>query len=63
MKDTFVISRHMEGITLNEKEYVLEKNGDLMLFDTPGSALDFYYKAGGAVEDINYSVYIDKEEA
>ena len=35
----YVIRRHMEGITLNPYEYVIDDEGELVVFDSPEEAL------------------------
>ena len=58
----FVISRFQEGISLNPREFILDKRGNLKTFDTPELAEDFLIKAGIAKEAINESIFIDDED-
>ena len=37
----YTISRHPEGITLNKREYILDENNEVMLFDTADKAMDY----------------------
>ena len=38
---SYTISRHPEGITLNRREYILDENDEIMLFDTEDEAMDY----------------------
>ena len=38
---SYTISRHLEGITLNRREYILDENDEIMLFDTEDKAMDY----------------------
>ena len=38
---SYTISRHLEGITLNRREYILDENNEIMLFDTEDKAMDY----------------------
>ena len=38
---SYTISRHLEGITLNRREYILDENNEIMLFDTEDEAMDY----------------------
>jgi phenylalanyl-tRNA synthetase beta subunit len=37
----FVIARAIEGVTLNGKEYLLDKNNEVLKFGTQGTAVAF----------------------
>ena len=56
-----VISRPVNGISLNGKEYVLDDKGDIKLFDTRDTALDFL-KANGVTENDMDSTFMQIEE-
>ena len=58
----FSISRHIEGISLNGIEHVLDGNGDLMEFKTPGEAIDFLVENGADEEEIGYDYFIGTKD-
>jgi len=41
------VARHLDGITLNPLEYLLESNGEVMLFKDETEACDFLYFQSG----------------
>ena len=66
----YTISKYEEGICLNPKEYVLDDNGEVILFNTEQEALDFLNENGDSEVEIKdsaeayeeYGVDIDLEE-
>jgi len=56
----YCVARFIEGCCLNPKEYVLDDNNKLRLFETPKEALDLlgYSSAGEAEVD---DIYIEDE--
>jgi len=51
------IGRHMNGITLNPLEYVLEYTGEIKEFETEQDAKDFLIRQGCSQEDIETFTY------
>lgn len=51
------IGRHINGITLNPLEYVVDDNGELMVFETEDKAKDFLREHGFGDEDMEYLVF------
>jgi len=49
----YLIGRHINGISLNPLEYVLNEDETVMEFDTKEKALKFYLDAGGNQKDID----------
>lgn len=64
----FVISRFINGITLNPKEYILtEENGEVAQFETENDAFLFLKNSGAEIESIDglwdsYGMQIEWEE-
>ena len=56
-----IIGRHINGITLNPLEYVLDEDGELMVFETQDKAKDFLREHGFDDEDV-HSEYDDEKE-
>lgn len=52
-----IIGRHINGITLNPLEYVLDDNGDLIVFETEDKAKSFLREHGFDDEDMEYLVF------
>lgn len=52
-----VIGRHINGIMLNPLEYVLNKDGSLMVFETEDKARDFCREHGLDDEDMDWLVF------
>ena len=52
-----VIGRHINGIVLNPLEYVMNDNGDLVVFETEDKAKDFLREHGFDDEDMEYLVF------
>lgn len=53
-----VIGRHVEGVTLNGYEYVLNENGTVKEFKDKKEAIDFLLDAGADEDDIPYYKFI-----
>lgn len=47
----FVIARAIEGVTLNGKEYLLDKNNEVLKFGTQGTAVEFLEQMWDPGED------------
>ena len=64
----FVISRFINGITLNPKEYILtEESGEVAQFKTEDDALMFLKNNGAEIESIDelwdsYGLQIEREK-
>jgi hypothetical protein len=54
-----VITRFIEGITLNPKEYILDDNNEVMQFDDEESARAFLLNHGVPEEVIGNGIYIE----
>lgn len=52
-----VVGRHINGITLNPIEYVLDEHGELMVFATEDKAKDFLREHGFDDEDMEHLVF------
>lgn len=52
-----IIGRHINGITLNPLEYVLDEDGELMVFETEDKAKNFLREHGFDDEDMEYLVF------
>lgn len=64
----FVISRFINGITLNPKEYILtEEDGEVAQFETENDAFLFLKNNGAEIDSIDelwdsYGMQIEREE-
>ena len=58
----YCISRFINGISLNNKEYVLTNNGKLKTFNSYELAKNYLIKKGFKNEDIEENVFIDEIE-
>jgi hypothetical protein len=64
----FVVSRYINGITLNPKEYILtEESGEVAQFKTENDAFLFLKKNGVEIDSIDelwdsYGFQIEREE-
>lgn len=58
-----VISKHIENITLNSKEFLLDsENGNIRKFKSKREAVDFLLGIGYKLDDIGYSVFVGTKE-
>ena len=55
----FVISRFVNFICLNSKEYVLDDDGDIKLFSTEKEAETFLLDAGASPDEIGECYHIE----
>ena len=55
-----IVARHINGITLNDYEYLLDEDGDVMEFDGETEAKDFLKSHGATDDDIDYLVFMEK---
>lgn len=58
----YLVSRFVENITINPKEYLLDSNGNLIRFDTKEDAEMLLIKHGYTDTDINNNVFIEDED-
>lgn len=56
-----VVGRHIDGITLNPLEYLLDDEGDLMTFDSEEQA-KLYLKSQGFSDDEIYWMVFEEVE-
>lgn len=52
-----VVGRHIEGITLNPLEYLLDDEGDLMTFESEEEAKEYLKEKGFSDDDIYWMVF------
>jgi len=52
-----IVGRHVNGITINPLEYVLDEDGDVMEFNTKKEAVEFLMDNGITDEEIQYLVF------
>lgn len=55
------VGRHIGGITLNDLEYLLDENGDIMQFESESKAKE-YLKDQGLTEDEIYWLVFEEVE-
>lgn len=48
----WVVSRPIGGVTINGKEYLEDKQGNLMCFETKRTAKQFLFDNGYSIKDI-----------
>ena len=56
------IGRHINGITLNELEYVLDDDGDIMAFQDEDEAKKFLLANGCTEDELEWMVFEEMEE-
>lgn len=59
---TCVIARHINGISLNGYEYVLDDEGKIMKFVDKKQAVRFLINNGATDEEIHYLRFLDYEK-
>ena len=57
-----IVGRHINGITINPSEYLLQDDGRLMVFAEKEVAKQFLYDNGFTNEDIEYLVFEEYKE-
>lgn len=57
----YAVGRHIGGIALNDYEYLLDENGELILFDSAELAKE-YLRARGYTESDMYWLIFEKIE-
>lgn len=53
------VARHEEGISLNPLEYLLDENGDVMLFKNKNEAIRFLKTKGASSDDLYFLKFLD----
>jgi pyruvate kinase len=59
---TVIVARHIEGITLNPLEYLLDEKGEEMKFKSVQEAKAFLLSAGFVEDDMEDFHFINDEE-
>lgn len=61
----FVVAKHINNIALNDFEYLLDKDGEIMVFESREEAQEFLKSTGYTDEEIAESIrfftYTDNE--
>ena len=52
----FVVARHINNITLNDFEYLLDADGELMIFESREEAQEFLKSTGYTDDEIAESI-------
>lgn len=52
-----IVGRHINGITINPLEYVLDENGDTMVWITEDDAREWLSEHGVSNEEMYYLVF------
>ena len=58
-----IVGRHINGITLNDLEYLLDENGDIMKFKSKEHAISYLKKQGVSDDEIYYMSFIYTNES
>ena len=58
-----IAGRHIEGITLNDLEYLLDENGEILKFPTKEHAVRYLKEHGADDEEIYYMSFIYTNES
>ena len=58
-----VVGRHVNGITINPLEYLLDDEGDLMTFESEEKAKEFLAEKGFSEEDMYWMVFDEVDNA
>lgn len=56
------VGRHIDGITINPLEYLLDDEGELIVFESEESAKDFLKGKGFTDDDIYWFVFEEVKE-
>jgi len=56
------VYRYPEGISLNGKEYLLNEDNSIMLFDDEPQAKAFLIEKGFSEEDFDDSIHFEEDE-
>ncbi len=60
-KEGYVVSRAIEGVTINGKEYLIDENDKIMTFETEADAKAFMDDSG--VTEDAYDIDIEEDAA
>ncbi len=52
-----VVGRHINGITINQLEYLLNDEGDLMVFASEEKAKEYLLRNGFSDDDVYWMVF------
>ena len=52
-----VVGRHINGITINPLEYLLDEDGEPLVFETEEKAKEFLAEKGFTEEDMHWMVF------
>ena len=58
-----IVARHIEGITINDYEYLLDENGEVMKFKSKDHAIGYLKKHGVTDEEIYFMLFIYTNES
>ena len=58
-----IVGRHINGITLNDLEYLLDESGDIMKFKSKEHAVRYLKEHGADDEEIYYMSFIYTNES
>lgn len=58
-----IVGRHINNIQLNELEYLLDEEGEIMQFESKSNAIDFLKEKGFTDKDLYWLVFEEVEEA
>jgi len=55
-----VVGRHINGITLNDLEYLLDDDGEVRVFENDEAAKTFLKEIGFTDDDIYWFVFVEQ---
>ena len=58
-----IVGRHIEGITINDYEYLLDENGEIMRFKSKEHAVRYLKEHGADDEEIYFMSFIYTNES
>lgn len=56
-----IVGRHINGITLNDIEYLLDEHGEIMHFSNENAAKAFLYEKGYSDEEMYWLVFEEEQ--
>ena len=57
-----IVGRHINGITLNDLEWLLDENGAERIFSNQTEAEAFLLKNGFAEDDLEWMIFLEVEQ-
>ncbi len=57
-----IVGRHINGITLNDLEWLLDEDGNEMVFKNQPEAEAFLLKSGFSQEDLEWFIFLEVEK-